>query len=88
MKANIIPFRHPGQERRRLSIFLAALAVLALILAFFVVDGGRNWDRVRRFFAYGTQTLSISVDATPGALGELDGNLVVAGAPAPGGGRG
>ena len=28
MKANIIPFRHPGQERRRLSIFLAALAVL------------------------------------------------------------
>lgn len=80
MKANIIPFRHPGQERRRLSIFLAALAVLALILAFFVVDGGRNWDRVRRFFAYGTQTLSISLDATPGALGELDGNLVVAGA--------
>ena len=40
MEANMIPFRHPGQERRRLSIFVAVLATLALVLAFFVVDGG------------------------------------------------
>ena len=25
MEANMIPFRHPGQERRRLSIFVAVL---------------------------------------------------------------
>ena len=47
MEANMIPFRHPGQERRRLSIFVAVLATLALVLAFFVVDGGRNWDHAR-----------------------------------------
>ncbi len=34
MEANMIPFRHPGQERRRLSIFAAVLATLALVLAF------------------------------------------------------
>lgn len=80
MEAKIIPFRHPGQERRRLSIFLAVLAALALVLAFFVVDGGRNWDRVRRFFSYGTEKLQVSLDTSAGALGELDGRLVTAGA--------
>ena len=33
MEAKIIPFRHPGQERRRLSVFLAVLVALALVLA-------------------------------------------------------
>ena len=80
MEANMIPFRHPGQERRRLSIFAAVLATLALVLAFFVVDGGRNWDRVHRFFSYGTEQVQISMDTAPGALGELDGRLVTAGA--------
>lgn len=80
MEANMIPFRHPGQERRRLSIFVAVLATLALVLAFFVVDGGRNWDRVHRFFSYGTEQVQISMDTAPGALGELDGRLVTAGA--------
>ncbi len=80
MEANMIPFRHPGQERRRLSIFVAVLATLALVLACFVVDGGRNWDRVHRFFSYGTEQVQISMDTAPGALGELDGRLVTAGA--------
>ena len=80
MEAKIIPFRHPGQERRRLSVFLAVLVALALVLAFFVIDGGQNWDRVGRFFSYGTQELQIALDAPASALGELDGQLVTAGA--------
>ena len=51
MEAKIIPFRHPGQERRRLSVFLAVLVALALVLAFFVIDGGQNWDRAGRCFS-------------------------------------
>lgn len=79
MEGKVIPFRHPGQERRRISIFLAVLAVLALILAFFVVDGGRNWDRVRQFFAYGTGELRISMDTGTGTVEELHGDLVTTG---------
>lgn len=77
-RGKIIPFRHPGRERRRVAVFLAVLAVIALVLAFFAVDSGRNWDRVRRFFAYGSKTLQISMDSAPGAVEELSGNLVVA----------
>ena len=56
------------------------LVALALVLAFFVIDGGQNWDRVGRFFSYGTQELQIALDAPASALGELDGQLVTAGA--------
>lgn len=77
-RGKVIPFRHPGQERRRVAVFFAVLAVIALILAFFAVDGGRNWDRVRRFFAYGSGTLEIPMDILPSVVEEMDGNLVVA----------
>lgn len=75
----VIEFRHPGLERRRVAIFLAVLAVLALILAFFFVDQGRNWDRVHRFFAYGSQDVEILTDTAPGVLADLEGKLVTAG---------
>ena len=80
MEANMIPFRHPGQERRRLSIFCGSAGDLGAGIGLFVVDGGRNWDRVHRFFSYGTEQVQISMDTAPGALGELDGRLVTAGA--------
>lgn len=78
-RGKVIPFRHPGRERRRVAVFLAVLAVLALLLAFFAVDSGRNWDRVRRFFAYGNKRLDISMDTEAAASAELNGRLVTAG---------
>lgn len=75
----VIAFRHPARERRRLTIFLVFLAVLALAIGFFFVDGGRNWDRIQRFFTYGGKETVTSFDSAGAkALAVFRGGLAVA----------
>ena len=69
MEANMIPFRHPGQERRRLSIFVAVLATLALVLAFLWWMAVGIGTGCTGFSPYGTEQVQISMDTAPGALG-------------------
>lgn len=78
-KKKIIPFRKQMRDRRAMAVFLAVLAMLVLVLIFFVVDGGRNWDAVQRFFAYGNTELRIERGAIT-QWAQLDGALVTAGA--------
>lgn len=59
----IIPFRQKARDRRAMTVFLSILAMLVLLLAFFVVDGGRNWDSIKRFFTYGSEPLRIDRSA-------------------------
>lgn len=75
----IIPFQRQRRDRRALTGFLAAALVVALVLAFFVVDGGRNIHSIRRFFTFGEQELSIPRSKTLTAT-QWDGALVTAGA--------
>lgn len=75
----VITFRHPARERRRLTTFLILLVVLALVIGCFFVDGGRNWDRVQRFFTYGGKETVTSFDsAGTKALAVFRGGLAVA----------
>ena len=77
-RGKIIPFRHPGRERRRAAVFLAALAVIVLVLAFFAVDGGRNWDGIRRFFTYGSGEMTVSLDTAPSSLAAVGSAMAIA----------
>lgn len=79
-RSKVISVHIPGRERRRTTIFLGALAVLLLILAFFAVEGGRNWDAVHRFFTYGSGELRFELDTDADKLTDLEGNLVTVGA--------
>lgn len=75
----VVPFRSPHRDRRRMGIFLSILGVLVLILIFFALDEGRNWDAVRRFLSYGNEALSISLSSPADTAGEMDGSLVLVG---------
>lgn len=77
-KDKVIPFQTRRRDRRAVMIFLAAFSVLLLIVAFFAVNGGKNWDAVRRFFMYGDEELIITRSGTKSAA-VLDGNIVTAG---------
>ena len=77
-RGKIIPFRHPGRERRRAAVFLAALAVIVLVLACFAVDGGRNWDGIRRFFTYGSGEMTVSLDTAPSSLAAVGSAMAIA----------
>lgn len=74
----IIPFRHPGRQKRRLLVFLVILGVLILLVSFFAIDHGKNWDALSRYFTYGDKSLEIPMTVNAKKLAELDGNLVVA----------
>lgn len=74
----VIPFQKQRRDRRAVVLFLCLLAVLVLALTFFAVDNGRNWDSVRRFFAFGEESLRIERGVS-GIGAQLDGNLVTAG---------
>ncbi len=74
----LIPFRQKARDRRAMTVFLGILAVLVLILAFFVVDGGRNWDSIKRYFAYGDEPLRIDRGAAS-QWAQWNGRLVTAG---------
>lgn len=57
----IIPFRNPARERRRLMIFAGVLLGTALLLAFFLMDGGKNLDTLNRMLRYrgGGETIAL-----------------------------
>lgn len=74
----IIPFRQKARDRRAITVFAGVLAVLVLVLAFFVVDGGRNWDTVRRFLVYGRGEQHID-RGSAGHWALWNGRLVTAG---------
>lgn len=74
----VIPFQKQRRDRRAVVLFLCLLVVLVLALAFFAVDNGRNWDSVRRFFAFGGESLRIERGVS-GIGAQLEGNLVTAG---------
>lgn len=71
----VIPFRNPRRERWRLAVFSGILGVLILVLIFFAVDEGRNWDALSRFFAYGNGELTLELASPVDVSAELDGNL-------------
>ncbi len=76
--SKIIPFRHPGRQKRRLMVFLAALGVLIVLVSVFAIDNGKNWDAVGRYFAYSGAELEIPIGGKVEKSAQLKGKLVVA----------
>lgn len=79
MQGKVIPIRTPGQERKRLTVFAGAFAVILLIVALLAMEGGRNWDALHRFFAYGGDELHFELDTGADVAADLDGTLVTVG---------
>lgn len=74
----IIPFRHPGRQKKRMVVFLASLSVLILLVSFFAIDNGKNWDSIGRYFTYGGRKLEIPLTGKAEQTTQMDGELVVA----------
>lgn len=74
----IIPFRPGHRNRRAVTVFLGGVVMVLLLLAFFLVDGGQNWDSLMRLAVYGKEPLRIE-QGTANQCVQWNGRLVTAG---------